>query len=58
MEEERKVRLLLVPLWEAELVLMTTPKGQGRESRKARTNLGETSIGTEVDKDAKLHLLK
>jgi len=41
----------LVPLWEAELVLVTTPKRQGRENRKARTNLGETSVGTEVDED-------
>lgn len=46
-----------MPLWEAELVLVTAPKGHGRESRKARTNLGETSVGKEVDRDAKLHLL-
>lgn len=37
---------------------MPALKGQGRESRKARTNIGETCLGTEVDKDAKLHLLR
>lgn len=47
----------MVPLWEAELVLVTAPEGQGRESRKARTDLAEPSVGTDVDKDAKLHLL-
>lgn len=31
---------------------MPALKGQGRESRKARTSHGETFLGTEVDKDA------
>lgn len=55
---ERKSEIIGVPLQAAEPALVPTPKGRGRESRKARTNLGEPCLGTEVDKDAKLHLLQ